>query len=221
MSEIRRYSSRRGHLDRSFLTPRLNNARSYDRIAGYFQSSIIEVVGEELESVAGQVRMVCNSDLDPRDVATARAARDGIRRSWSIWQPERLLDGIGAHSARDRLERLYRLLHSGKLLVRVLPDDAFGLVHGKAGLIQLANGSWTSFIGSTNESHHAWRTSYELLWEDDSPESIAWLREEFNALWCHHMAFPLAEAGVVFTLQRWLRHKQQRIRRAFRRPPDE
>jgi hypothetical protein len=60
---IRRFSSRRHRLDRSFLCERLRNARSYDRIAGYFCSSLLEVAGEELESIAGNVRMVCNSDL--------------------------------------------------------------------------------------------------------------------------------------------------------------
>ena len=47
-----------------FLNVRLQNARSYDRIAGYFSSSIVEVAGEALESIAGKVRIICNSDLD-------------------------------------------------------------------------------------------------------------------------------------------------------------
>jgi superfamily II DNA or RNA helicase len=197
MSEIRRYSSRRHRLDQSFLVPRLRAARAYDRIAGYFCSSIIEAAGEELEAVSGQVRMICNSDLDPLDVASARAARDAIRRSWCAWTPERLLEGATAGIARKRFHRLYELLRSGKLVVRVLPNQAFGLEHGKAGLIQLADGSWTSFIGSANESFSAWRMNYELVWEDDSPEAVAWVREEFEALWRHPLAHPLAEAVII------------------------
>jgi hypothetical protein len=83
---IRRFSSRRERLDSSFLTALLAGARAYDRIAGYFSSSILEIAGECLESVQGAVRMVCNSGLHPHDVATARAAlrqergqRDGSR----------------------------------------------------------------------------------------------------------------------------------------------
>jgi len=49
-----------------------------DRIADYFSSSIMEVAGEALESMGGPVRVVCNSDLDLRDVETARAARLAI-----------------------------------------------------------------------------------------------------------------------------------------------
>jgi hypothetical protein len=44
--DISRFSSRRQRLDRDYLSPRLRGARSYRRIAGYFRSSIFELVGE-------------------------------------------------------------------------------------------------------------------------------------------------------------------------------
>ena len=43
---IYRYSTRRKKLDQSFLNKKLKGAISYDRIAGYFSSSILEVAGE-------------------------------------------------------------------------------------------------------------------------------------------------------------------------------
>jgi hypothetical protein len=79
-SLIQRFSSRRQRLDTSFLATRLNGAKAYDRIAGYFSSSILEVAGEALETVQGKVRMVCNSGLHPRDVETARAAQAAMRQ---------------------------------------------------------------------------------------------------------------------------------------------
>jgi len=60
VSPVIRYSSRRGSLRRAFLAQRLHGARAYDRIAGFFTSSLLEVVGEEVESVTGPIRMVCN-----------------------------------------------------------------------------------------------------------------------------------------------------------------
>ena len=68
---VLRHSSRRDKLDVSLLNARLSNAVSYDRIAGYFRSSLLEVAGEAIEDVVGKVRVVCNSDLEPADVATA------------------------------------------------------------------------------------------------------------------------------------------------------
>jgi hypothetical protein len=60
--------------------------------------------------------------------------------------------------------------------VRVLPDSAFGLIHGKAGVVRLADGSATAFLGSVNESASAWKVNYELLWEDNDPETVIWVQ---------------------------------------------
>jgi hypothetical protein len=152
---ITRFSSRLQRLDRHFLHDRLAGALAYDRIAGFFSSSILEVAGEALEQVAGQVRMVCNSVVDPRDVQIAqRAAQAALRREWCASEPERLPD-----AARPRFARLHAFLASGKLKVRVLPDAHFGLIHGKAGVISAADGSRRAFLGSVNESKTAWRLS--------------------------------------------------------------
>lgn len=193
---LNRFSSRRSPLDRSFLAARLRDAQSYDRIAGYFSSSLLELVGEELDSVQGLIRVVCNSELHPADVATAQAAANGQWRGWAASRPEGLLEGPGEAGARERFRRLYGFLASGKLAVRVLPDAAFGLVHGKAGVITQADGSRTAFLGSANESKSAWRMNYELLWEDDSAEAVAWVQAEFDALWSSPLAVPLAQAVV-------------------------
>ena len=211
---IRRFSSRRERLDRSLLSERLRGARSYDRIAGYFCSSLLEVAGEELESVQETIRMVCNSDLNLADVQTARAAQAALRQSWCGSKPEDLLEGMGEPQARKRFRQLFDILRSGKLQVRVLPDKAFGLIHGKAGVITLADGSKTCFMGSANESKSAWQINYELIWEDPSPEAVQWVQEEFEPLWGSPYAVPLADfvvedAGrlservIIRSLDRW------------------
>lgn len=200
---LQRYSSRQAALGRSVLATKLAGAASYDRIAGYFRSSLLEVAGEAIEAVTGKVRVVCNSDLEPMDVATAKAAQQAIRQSWCAAKPEALAD---TPAGRSRFGRLYDLLSSGKLEVRVLPDAAFGLVHGKAGVIRYADGRATSFLGSVNESITAWTLNYELLWEDEDAESVAWVQSEFDALWSHPLAVPLAEF-VALDAQR-LSHRE-------------
>ncbi len=189
---LQRHSSRRNPLAATVLQERLQGATSYDRIAGYFRSSLFEVAGEALESIKGTVRIVCNSDLDPRDVLTAQAAQSSLRRSWCEGEPENLPE-----AARPRLRRLYQFLSSGKLQVKVLPDTVFGLIHGKAGVVQYPNGRATSFLGSVNESRTAWSLNYELLWEDDSTESVQWVQDEFNALWHHPSAMDLSACPFI------------------------
>jgi len=184
---IRRHSSRRNRLDQSVLTQRLTGAVSYDRIAGYFRSSLFEVAGEALASVSGPVRIVCNSELDPQDLITAAAAQAALRRSWCAGKPE-----DAPPAALPRYRALYAALIAQKIEVRVLPNAAFGLIHGKAGVVRRADGSATAFLGSVNESLAAWTLNYELLWEDDDPDTVAWVQAEFDALWSDPRAVNLA-----------------------------
>ena len=175
---LKRHSSRRARLDAEVLNRRLEGAVSYDRIAGYFRSSLFEVAGEAIAKVAGPVRIICNSDLDSQDLITAAAAQAALRRSWCSGKPEE-----APPAALPRYAALYNALISKKVEVRVLPDSAFGLIHGKAGVVRCADGTATAFLGSVNESAAAWKLNYELLWEDDDAETIAWVQAEFDALW--------------------------------------
>lgn len=200
---IQRHSSRRNRLDRAVLNQRLVGAVSYDRIAGYFRSSLFEVAGEAINNVQGPVRIICNSDLDPQDLVTAAAAQAALRQSWCAGHPE-----AAPPAALPRYQALFEALTSGKMEVRVLPDSAFGLIHGKAGVVRHADGTAISFMGSVNESLSAWKLNYELLWEDDSPASVAWVQEEFDALWNDPRAMDLACCPfIVQDVQRILTRK--------------
>ncbi|HEY8805781.1 MAG TPA: phospholipase D-like domain-containing anti-phage protein, partial [Clostridium sp.] len=174
---IKRFSSRRTKLNNTFLNERLDESRGYDRIAGYFSSSILEVAGEAIDSMDGVVRVICNSDLDIREVETAQLAQNAMRKEWCGFKPE----DIGSSS--KRFKKLYELLKNGKMQVKVIPNAKFGLIHGKAGIITIKDGTKTSFMGSANETYSGWKMNYEILWEDDSQESIDWVQEEFDELW--------------------------------------
>lgn len=185
---INRFSSRVKRLDSAFLTDKLKNAKSYDRIAGFFSSSILEVAGEEIENITGTIRLICNACLEKDDVITATAAANALRKEWCASEPEQQFS-----NATPRLKKLYELLKSKKLIVRVLPNDVFGLIHGKAGVITLSDNYKTSFIGSVNETYSGWRLNYEILWEDDSEESVKWVQDEFDFFWQHPSAIPLSD----------------------------
>lgn len=188
MTDINRFSSRRQRLDHAFLSARLKEAKSYRRIAGYFRSSIFELVGEEIAAIA-KVQIVCNSELDAADVAVSKHVREtALKERWNEAPSE-----VEALLHRDRYRRLHDLLTSGRVEIRVVPKDRI-FIHGKAGVIEAANGSKTCFLGSINETKSAFAQNYEILWEDPSPEGVAWVEEEFEALWKD--AYPLPDAIV-------------------------
>ena len=188
MPEIHRFSSRRQRLDHAFLANRLKGAKSYKRIAGYFRSSIFELVGEEIADIP-HVQIVCNSELDAADVVVSKHVREtALKERWNEAPAE-----VEALLHRDRYRRLHALLTSGRVEIRVVPKDRV-FVHGKAGVIEAADGSKTCFLGSINETKRAFAQNYEILWEDTSPEGVTWVEEEFEALW--QDAFPLPDAII-------------------------
>src|SRR2546425_7796582 len=188
MAEMHRFSSRRQRLDHAFLANRLRGAKSYKRIAGYFRSSIFELVGEEVAAIP-YVRIVCNSELDAADVAVSQHVREtALKERWNEAPAE-----VEALLHRDRYRKLYDLLTSGRVEIRVVPKDRV-FIHGKAGVIETADGTKTCFLGSINETKSAFAQNYEILWEDPSPEGVAWVEEEFEALWKD--SYPLPDAIV-------------------------
>lgn len=201
---IRRHAFQRARAEsgRDFLSERLAGAIAYDRIAGYFDSSLFELAGEAFEGVRGTIRVVCNSDIRAADQATAEQAQ---KLSFFKNDPEDL-----ARRGPARFERLRRLLAGeagARLEVRVLPDEAFGLIHGKAGVIRYADGRRVSFLGSANETFAGWALNYELVWEDDSEEACDWVQSEFDRLWGHPLAKPLAKA-VIAEIERLSRRRE-------------
>ena len=83
MAEMHRFSSRRQRLDRSLLANRPKGAKPYKRIAGYFCSSIFELIGEELANIPC-IQIVCNSELDAADVAVSKHVQEtALKECWN------------------------------------------------------------------------------------------------------------------------------------------
>lgn len=206
-----RFSSRQGKLAHAYLANRLKDASTYDRIAGYFRSSIFELVGEEIGSI-GKVRIVANADLDPEDIAAAQRVRDALLF-------RRFVEGdvvVDAAIHRDRYVRLHELLLSGRVEIRIVPRTVAPFLHGKAGVVRGPGGA-IAFMGSINETRAAWAHNYELVWEDSSAEGVAWVQEEFDELWIQGKQLPDAIVREVGRLA----HRREVEVIDFRDRPDE
>lgn len=190
---IRRFSSRTEKLDTEFLAESLKGASKYLRIAGYFRSSVFELVGEEIAQIP-EVKIICNSELDLVDFQVASGRNTSLKERWNEVDVE-----AEAILKKDRYQILDQLLKSGNVEIRVVPRERLFL-HGKAGSIHYKDGRRKSFIGSVNESKSAFAHNYELVWQDDTDESADWVEQEFWALWSDGVPLPdaiLAEINRV------------------------
>ena len=182
---LRRFSSRTERLDKEFLAKALEGATRYYRIAGYFRSSIFELVGEEIVKIA-EVKIICNSELDMNDFLVASGRNTALKERWNAVDV-----AADALKRQDHYQMLDQLLRSGNVEIRVVPKEQLFL-HGKAGSIHYADGNRLSFVGSVNESKSAFSSNYELVWQDNESESADWVEQEFWALW--QVGIPLPEA---------------------------
>src|SRR5688572_14818922 len=102
---IHRFSSRANNLGETFFKNALRDAENYDRIAGYFSSSIIEIAGECIDEMKGKVRILCNSQLQAEDIKFIKDQPQAMKLEWCDAKPEEQLAKIP-----ERLKRLYKYL---------------------------------------------------------------------------------------------------------------
>lgn len=180
---LRRFSSRTERLDTEFLAKSLEGAVKYFRIAGYFRSSIFELVGEQIAKIP-EVKIICNSELDLADFQVATGRDTALKERWNQVdvEAESLLK-------KERYQLLDQLLKAGNVEIRVVPKERLFL-HGKAGSIHYPDGTRKSFIGSVNETKSAFAHNYELVWQDDGESSADWVEKEFWALWNDGIPLP-------------------------------
>ena len=182
---LSRYSSRKDNLVKGLLAPKLKDAVLYKRIAGYFRSSIFELIGEEIANIP-DVRIICNSDLDENDIKIAKSLEASLTERWN---EETTISDVVLH--REAYLKFSELLKAKNLQIRVIQREKLFL-HGKAGMIQYLDGSRKSFVGSVNETKRAFAKNYEIVWLDDDPDSANWVEEEFDALWEEGVPLPQA-----------------------------
>ena len=189
---IERFSSRREALG-PVLSTRLKGASRYLRIAGYFRSSLLEVVGESLETV-DEIKVVCNGDLDPFDVKVAKAARDGqealARTLVSSWQSTE--DGVDLLLARERYRRLHDLLASGRMKVRVVPRDDQERLRPRQGRRHRARRRAGLFLRRQRQrlGQRASGTPTKSSGATRTPHAAEWVREEFEHFWRQGVDLP-------------------------------
>ena len=130
--------------------------------------------GEALEHIP-EVKIVCNVDIHPDDLKVAQLRESKMLGRWN----ERALEAEALLN-RERYPaagRLPRQTWAGGAR-RARRHLRFRAWQGRCDY--LADGRRLGFIGSMNETRSGWQRHYEILWEDESPEGVAWIEEEFD-----------------------------------------
>ena len=153
-----------------FYIPVLKEARSYDRIAGFFSSSSLALAARGLEDFiinGGVMRLVTCPQLSKDDTEMIRKCSANVEDLVA----KNFIDDYSAITSefqRDHVKALGWMLANGKLEIKIAvikkdgeicdrnQVDELGIMHQKVGILEDEEGNIISFSGSNNESASGW-----------------------------------------------------------------
>ena len=206
---------------KDFYKPALKNCELYQRLSGYFSSSVFAHIAIEiLEFIetGGRMELVTSPELSSTDKEIFEQ---------SVLEREKLCSSIFLHDLKNDPDNLklefskimgYMLTNKvdGKSQLEIkiaVPVSGAGIFHQKVGILHYENGERIAFSGSINETGRGWYDNKEQFnayrsWGDDTNnQGISSHQKDFNNLWNGN------QKGVkVFDLPEAVRDKLLEVR---------
>lgn len=192
------YTKTRNNLYKDFYEPCMKNAIRYDRITGYFGSSVFIVICEALKDFInnnGRIRIICSPNLTEEDmIAIIEGYSTKEVEERLISSINKILDELIIKYPKSTL-LLSKLIASGFLEIRfaVFGDnpEALRLMHDKAGLFFDNYGNAIAFRGSINEtfkglSSYGNSESFDVYtnWgENNDKYRLSLVNDQFDKMW--------------------------------------
>ena len=159
------YNSSRNNLVEDFYIPVLSEAKSYDRVTGYFDSASLVLAApglKEFISNHGKMRLLCGTNLKDMDVeAVVNASEIAEYVSDSFLED---LDSIsGDELYQNNIKLLAWMVDNDCLEIKigiVKDENGYhgGILHEKTGILSDENENVLLFSGSNNETRAGWQS---------------------------------------------------------------
>lgn len=178
----------------------LKNSRKYDRLAGYFSSTLfVRTAYETLDFIkrGGIVRIVTSTKLSRSDLETIQDLDQRLIAASQSWLDEMLQSTSDLH---DKCKSLFGWLLKQKIEGRpqveikvAIPRSSAGAFHQKVGIFTLSDGGVITFSGSVNETVMGWQNNVEQFkvfrsWGDKTNENaVSNDQSSFEKYWNNQM----------------------------------
>ncbi len=197
------YDSDQDDIVEEFYIPTLSEAKSYDRLAGFFSSSALYVAARGIAQFiknGGKMRLIAGAKLRKNDVEAIIRAKEKPEEIISnlILQD---LNSIENELVLNHVKAFAWMIANGFLDIKVgiltdengrpLADEEAaktGLFHQKVGILTDEEENILSFSGSVNESATAWVENVEEFkvfrsWVEGESDHLGADREKFERYW--------------------------------------
>ena len=184
------YDSDEDDIVSDFFIPVLSSAKSYKRVAGYFNSTTLAVAARGIKNLlknGGTMQLVCGCKLSQNDIEALENNQ----------QPQELnteflseLNGLeDGDFRRNHAQILGWMIKNKKLEIKIANVDrsSTGIFHMKIGIIE-DDTNLITFSGSINETENGWLNSTENFdvhtsWIDGHKEHISGHKQIFEKFW--------------------------------------
>ena len=192
----RSYNSARNDPVKEFYVPVLKEAKTYDRVVGYFNSYSLALVAEGLKDFIthnGKMRLLCGTQLNSEDeYAILNATEIADKISENFLQD---LEFISDDVQLNRIKLLAWMVDNDYLEIKVgIVKDSLGyiggILHEKTGILTDNDDNIIVFSGSNNETKAAMTTrgrgnieKFKVFFSWNSTEYIEDDVDEFYDYW--------------------------------------
>jgi superfamily II DNA or RNA helicase len=192
----RHYDSDKGLLD--IYQRIVNESHQYDRLTGFFSSSIYAAVefllGDAWRQPEKQMRIICSPQLSLEDIEAISAGYS--LREASVESIIGTIDELWLRSDESNLglRALASLIACNQLSIKIAtPISGRGMYHSKIGMCKDFDGNWLCFHGSANESFQGLALNWETLDLDfswgsaDDADDIEHWKMRFEDAWANRL----------------------------------
>jgi superfamily II DNA or RNA helicase len=191
------YFKTRHRIYEEFFRPCLESSIKYDRVTGYFGSSVFVVIKEALKefiSNRGHIRIVCSPVLSDSDLEAIKNGYLEVEKLDYASQIDHISDIMMTSHPNPTL-LLSKLITHGyleiKLAVILNNSFAYGMLHDKTGVFTDIYKNVVTFQGSINETYQGLSAngnseSFEVntSWNDQREfKRTQMIKQHFNSIW--------------------------------------
>lgn len=167
------YNSLKEDIVKNFYIPILSEAKRYDRITGYFDSSSLAIAARGMEKFilnGGHMRLLCGAKLFPQDVEVIKNAQDAKKIISERFLED--LSNIEDELIKNHVKVLGWMVANNIIEIKVGLNKkngkyiGGGILHSKTGILwDVDNGenldNCVVFNGSINETGAGWASNFE------------------------------------------------------------